>query len=76
MGTCELVGKRVQIGKEKASIRYCGELIGHSGQWVGLEWDNPDRGKHNGVTGGHQYFTCKYGGKLLATSGSDGPLNA
>lgn len=27
--------------------------------WLGVEWDQPDRGKHNGSHSGVQYFTCR-----------------
>ncbi|XP_077342651.1 tubulin-specific chaperone E isoform X8 [Lithobates pipiens] len=28
------------------------------GLWLGIEWDNPLRGKHNGSHEGRRYFTC------------------
>lgn len=37
------------------------------GTWVGVEWDNPARGKHDGSTGGKKYFTVESG---HATGGS------
>lgn len=30
------------------------------GLWLGVEWDNPERGKHNGTHEGVQYFTCRW----------------
>ena len=46
-------------------VRYFGELQ-HEGKpesegkelWVGLEWDEDNRGKHNGTVKGFQYFKC------------------
>ncbi|CDQ89565.1 unnamed protein product [Oncorhynchus mykiss] len=37
------------------------------GLWLGVEWDNPDRGKHNGSHEGVHYFTCRppKGGSLV-----------
>lgn len=32
-----------------------------SGLWLGVEWDHPSRGKHDGSHEGVQYFTCRYG---------------
>lgn len=32
-----------------------------SGLWLGVEWDHPSRGKHDGSHDGVQYFTCRYG---------------
>jgi dynactin complex subunit len=26
--------------------------------WVGIEWDEANRGKHNGTVNGYKYFTC------------------
>lgn len=30
-----------------------------SGVWLGVEWDDPDRGKHDGTHEGHTYFKTK-----------------
>lgn len=29
-----------------------------TGIWLGVEWDDPARGKHSGVHEGVQYFSC------------------
>jgi hypothetical protein len=52
------VGARVAIGRDrdKATVRYVGPVAGQSGSWVGLEWDDASRGKHDGSTGGVRYF--------------------
>jgi len=26
--------------------------------WVGIEWDEANRGKHNGTVNGYKYFAC------------------
>ena len=57
------VGLRLQIGSERATVRFIGAIDAESGKWVGLEWDNPDRGKHDGAHKGRRYFTCAYGGE-------------
>lgn len=51
-------GARVAIGKDrdKATVRYVGPVAGQAGLWVGVEWDDPSRGKHDGSTGGAKYF--------------------
>lgn len=54
------VGVRVQIDKQKAHVRFVGEVVGQDGTWVGLEWDDISRGKHDGSTGGKQYFECVF----------------
>ena len=61
------VGDRLQIGREHATVRYIGEVIGQVDIWIGLEWDDPSRGKHNGCTGGHQYFNCVYSGTAISS---------
>ncbi len=57
-------GVRLQIGRDRATVRYVGPVDGQVGEWVGLEWDDPARGKHDGSTGGKQYFVCDYARKL------------
>lgn len=52
-------GARVQIVSDRATVRYVGPVAGQEGQWVGVEWDEPARGKHDGTTGGVRYFTTK-----------------
>ncbi len=54
--------QRLQIGSERATVRYIGQISGQSGEWVGLEWDNESRGKHDGSIKGQRYFECKYAG--------------
>lgn len=34
-------------------------MKGYQGEWVGIEWDNHERGKHNGVVDNIQYFETK-----------------
>lgn len=53
---------RVQCGDCKATVKYVGEVQGQTGVWVGLEWDDPARGKHDGSTGGSRYFHCRQAG--------------
>ena len=31
----------------------------HVGEWYGIEWDDPDRGKHDGTHEGVKYFECR-----------------
>ncbi|XP_060534940.1 tubulin-specific chaperone E [Cylas formicarius] len=49
-------GTRVEIGGYFGTIRYVGSLEGQTGVWYGIEWDDPDRGKHGGSVNGIQYF--------------------
>uniref|UniRef100_A0A8C3CHD0 Tubulin-specific chaperone E n=1 Tax=Cairina moschata TaxID=8855 RepID=A0A8C3CHD0_CAIMO len=38
-----------------------------SGIWLGVEWDDPQRGKHDGTYEGTQYFKCRHprGGSFI-----------
>ena len=49
------VGGRVEVGRDKATIRWKG-VVGESGEWLGVEWDNSERGKHDGTHRGVRYF--------------------
>lgn len=56
------VDQRLQVGSERATVRYIGPVDEQSGQWVGVEWDNEARGKHDGSANGRRYFHCIYSG--------------
>ncbi|KAH9270260.1 hypothetical protein BASA83_007599 [Batrachochytrium salamandrivorans] len=51
------VGERIQVQGESATIRYIGPVEGKVGTWLGVEWDDPSRGKHGGTFNGQTYFT-------------------
>ncbi|RJE19980.1 hypothetical protein PHISCL_07678 [Aspergillus sclerotialis] len=53
------LGERRSFDGNLCTIRYVGEVAGTSGQWLGVEWDDPTRGKHPGEHKGVRYFTCK-----------------
>ncbi|GMS97401.1 hypothetical protein PENTCL1PPCAC_19576, partial [Pristionchus entomophagus] len=61
------VGARVQVGDDKATVRYLGQVDGVRGDWVGVEWDDPARGKHDGTVKDKRYFTTRHptGGSLV-----------
>ncbi|XP_028269593.1 tubulin-specific chaperone E [Parambassis ranga] len=61
------VGRRVVCGEERATVRYVGPVPPTTGLWFGVEWDNPERGKHDGTNDGVQYFTCRHykGGSFI-----------
>ncbi|KAI5207473.1 hypothetical protein E4T39_01867 [Aureobasidium subglaciale] len=52
-------GKRLSTKGERCTVRYVGEVKGKSGQWLGVEWDDPTRGKHSGTHDGVEYFKCR-----------------
>jgi hypothetical protein len=55
-----LLGKRVELNEKTATIKYVGPLK-HKKEskeneiWLGLEWDDKNRGKHNGTVDGYEY---------------------
>ncbi|KAL9077577.1 MAG: hypothetical protein Q9157_003301 [Trypethelium eluteriae] len=53
------IGKRQSYGGNICTIRYVGEVKGTQGSWLGVEWDEPSRGKHPGEHGGLRYFDCR-----------------
>ena len=53
------IGTRLIVDKCKATVRYVGAVDSQQGTWVGLEWDEVSRGRHNGTVGGKRYFSCK-----------------
>ncbi|TNN27273.1 Tubulin-specific chaperone E [Liparis tanakae] len=53
-------GRRVSCDGERATVRYVGPVPPTAGLWLGVEWDNPERGKHDGSHEGVRYFTCRH----------------
>ena len=56
-----LLGKRVELNEKIAKIKYVGPLkhkkeIKENEIWLGLEWEDKARGKHNGTVEGYEYF--------------------
>ncbi|SCZ96081.1 BZ3500_MvSof-1268-A1-R1_Chr8-1g09991 [Microbotryum saponariae] len=47
--------------KSVGTIRYVGSIPPTAGEWLGIEWDDPTRGKHDGVHDktGVRYFECR-----------------
>lgn len=54
------VGTRFSLGSHRGTIRWIGEIKGAKGSWLGVEWDDANRGKHNGEHEGITYFTCRW----------------
>uniref|UniRef100_A0A914LJB8 Tubulin-specific chaperone E n=1 Tax=Meloidogyne incognita TaxID=6306 RepID=A0A914LJB8_MELIC len=50
------LNKRVMLKEAKGVVKYCGEVEGTTGIWIGVDWDNKERGKHSGSFNGKQYF--------------------
>jgi dynactin complex subunit len=53
------MGKRLSFDGQLCTVRFRGAVEGTKGEWLGVEWDDPSRGKHSGEHQGHRYFKCK-----------------
>jgi len=52
------IGDRIKSENDFGEVRYIGSVNPHPGVWLGIEWENPSRGKHDGSVDGIQYFKC------------------
>ncbi|KAI7685151.1 hypothetical protein KC322_g13146, partial [Hortaea werneckii] len=53
------VGQRLSLKGQLCTVRYNGPVADKQGEWLGVEWDDTTRGKHNGTHQGKCYFTCR-----------------
>ena len=51
-------GQRLSFDGALCTVRYHGPLPAAKGDWLGVEWDNADRGKHDGTHHGQRIFQC------------------
>uniref|UniRef100_A0A673TI65 Tubulin-specific chaperone E n=1 Tax=Suricata suricatta TaxID=37032 RepID=A0A673TI65_SURSU len=65
--TLDVIGRRVEVNGEHATVRFSGVVPPVAGLWLGVEWDNPARGKHDGSHEGTVYFKCRHptGGSFI-----------
>ncbi|XP_075826303.1 tubulin-specific chaperone E isoform X2 [Microtus pennsylvanicus] len=56
----DVIGRRIEVNGEFATVRFCGAVPPVAGLWLGVEWDNPERGKHDGSHEGTMYFKCRH----------------
>jgi dynactin complex subunit len=54
------IGRRFNLAGYLGTVNFVGSVDNTSGIWLGVEWDDPSRGKHDGVKDGKRYFTCRY----------------
>ncbi|THH19470.1 hypothetical protein EW146_g1699 [Bondarzewia mesenterica] len=59
------VGTRFSLAGYIGTVRFFGNVDGTKGDWIGVEWDDPARGKHDGIKDGRRYFSC-----IVPNSGS------
>ena len=58
MNTAFHFGRRLSYSGALCTVRYHGEVEGTKGEWLGVEWDEPGRGKHSGGHEEVKYFKC------------------
>ncbi|KAF9146581.1 hypothetical protein BG015_011564 [Linnemannia schmuckeri] len=56
------LGQRIELEYSRGTVRFLGAVPPTKGEWIGVEWDTEERGKHSGEHNGTQYFTCKIPG--------------
>ncbi|PPQ98840.1 hypothetical protein CVT24_003394 [Panaeolus cyanescens] len=54
------VGSRINYNGNLATVKFVGAVDDTKGIWLGVEWDDPSRGKHDGSKDGKRYFTCRF----------------
>ena len=60
-----IIGRRVEYNGAIGTVRYYGPLKHNTDKakpgenWIGVEWDDPERGRHNGTVEGVEYFKCR-----------------
>ncbi|KAK1060965.1 hypothetical protein LTR74_011424 [Friedmanniomyces endolithicus] len=59
MSAVHHTGQRLSLKGRLLTVRYVGPVDGKAGEWLGVEWDDITRGKHNGVHAGKKYFDCR-----------------
>ncbi|XP_076276691.1 tubulin-specific chaperone E-like isoform X1 [Lasioglossum baleicum] len=59
------IGSRIECDGYRGTLKYVGPVGSTKGQWLGVDWDDPTRGKHNGTYEGVEYFKARH-----PTSGS------
>lgn len=52
-------GQRLSYDGARCTVHYDGPVEGTMGEWIGVEWDDAGRGKHNGSHQGKDYFKCE-----------------
>jgi len=53
-----IVGARICLNSHLGTVRFIGQVDNTTGTWIGVEWDDPTRGRHDGCKDGKRYFSC------------------
>ncbi|XP_049802228.1 tubulin-specific chaperone E isoform X2 [Schistocerca nitens] len=77
------LGQRIECSGSYGTVKYIGEVPPTKGIWLGIDWDEPHRGKHDGMYNDVRYFKASDFSKLqvvwlrehqVSTAGSPGEL--
>uniref|UniRef100_A0A1I8JFQ0 Tubulin-specific chaperone E n=1 Tax=Macrostomum lignano TaxID=282301 RepID=A0A1I8JFQ0_9PLAT len=52
----DLLGRRIELDGHFGIVKYIGPVGSSRDTWLGIDWDEPERGRHNGTHNGVQYF--------------------
>ncbi|KAF9100654.1 hypothetical protein BGX29_006393 [Mortierella sp. GBA35] len=52
------LGQRIELEYSRGTVRFLGPVPPTKGEWIGVEWDTVERGKHSGEHNGTKYFAC------------------
>jgi Leucine-rich repeat (LRR) protein len=55
-----LLGRRFSAEEKKGTVLFEGAVGETKGVWLGVEWDDPTRGKHDGTHEGVRYFQPRH----------------
>ncbi|XP_055949977.1 tubulin-specific chaperone E-like [Argiope bruennichi] len=71
------IGCRIHCDGEYGTVLYIGPISGMDGTWLGIEWDNPSRGKHSGSYKDVTYFTTRVpnAGSFIKISKADNGIS-
>lgn len=53
------IGARVECDGDRGTVKYVGTVADTKGTWLGIDWDDPSRGKHNGTYQGTTFFEAR-----------------
>jgi len=52
-------GDRISVNGAYGTVLYVGAVQGTKGTWLGVDWDEAARGKHDGSKDGINYFATR-----------------
>lgn len=53
------IASRIECDGYRGTLKYVGPVGSTKGEWLGIDWDDSTRGKHNGTYEGVEYFQAR-----------------